>query len=210
MSAGRRIALVKWARHHRAFVIEDDYDGEFRYDRQPVGALQRLDPERVIYAGSTSKTLAPGLRLGWLSAPGAMIGALAAAKEHADRGTSILDQLTLAGFIRGGAFDRHIRRMRGTYRRRRDELVQLVAAHPGGARLAGIAAGLHGVLYLPGPDADAERLRSRAAGNSVAVETLASYWRHPPDPCPQGLVIGFGTPAGHAYRPALRALMRLL
>jgi len=216
MSAGRRTALVQWARRHQALIIEDDYDGEFRYDRQPVGALQRLDPEHVIYVGSTSKTLAPGLRLGWLSAPAAMAGALAAAKDHLDRGTSILDQLALAEFIRSGAFDQHIRRMRTSYRRRRDELARAIAAHPSDLRLAGIAAGLHAVLYLPWPATPgrkagtAERLRSSAARNSVALEMLASYWRHPPEPSPPAIVLGFGTPASHAYRPALQALLRLL
>ena len=128
MSAARRTALVEWARRHQALIIEDDYDGEFRYDRQPIGALQYLDPEHVIYVGTASKTLAPGLRLGWLSAPGTLRESFAMAKDRLDRGTSALEQRTFAEFIASGAFDRHIRRMRTVYHRRRDDLEQAIAA----------------------------------------------------------------------------------
>jgi GntR family transcriptional regulator/MocR family aminotransferase len=206
MSADRRTALVRLARQRRALIIEDDYDGEFRYDRQPIGALQQLDPEHVIYTGSASKTLVPGLRLGWLSAPRSLIAPLVAARQQLDRGTGILDQLTLAELITTGAFDRHVRRMRTSYRRRRDLLAQALAPR---LQLAGISAGLHAVVYLPGNE-PAAQLRARAARRSIAVRTLEDYWHDPPARSSPALVIGYAAPADHAYRPALDALTRLL
>jgi GntR family transcriptional regulator / MocR family aminotransferase len=210
MSPARRTALVEWARHRHAVIIEDDYDGEFRYDRQPVGALQHLDPEHVIYAGSVSKTLAPGLRLGWLSPPGTMIQALATAKDHLDRGTSILDQLTLAELISSGAFDRHVRRMRATYRRRRDELKYAIAASGLPVQLAGAAAGLHALAYLPEGGPSEDQVSSRTAKLSIALHTLSGYWHNPPRPRPHAVIIGYASPPSHAYRPALDTLIQLL
>jgi GntR family transcriptional regulator / MocR family aminotransferase len=210
MSAARRSALVGWAREHDALIIEDDFDGEFRYDRQPVGALQQLDPERVCYIGTASKTLAPGLRLGWLSAPRSIGPALTAAKHLLDRGNSILDQLTLAELITSGAFDQHIRRMRGTYRRRRDDLAQALAGPAAGLRLAGISAGLHALVYLPEHGPAEEQLQARAVRQSVALHTLGPCWHDPREPRPQAVIIGYAAPASHAYRPALRALTQLL
>ena len=210
MSPARRTALVEWARRRPALIIEDDYDGEFRYDQQPAGALQPLDPGRVIYTGTTSKTLAPALRLGWLSPPASIAAALTAAKEYADRGTSVLDQLTLAQLITSGAYDRHVRQMRGIYRRRRDDLTQALAGSPAGLQLAGISAGLHALARLPQHGPTEEQIRSRAARHSIALHTLGCYWHNPPQPAPQAIIIGYATPAGHAYRPALSALIQLL
>jgi GntR family transcriptional regulator / MocR family aminotransferase len=210
MSAARRIGLVEWARRCKAVIIEDDYDGEFRYDRQPVGALQHLDPEHVIYVGTASKTLAPGLRLGWLSPPAAMSDALRTSKEHLDRGTSTLEQLTFAELIASGSFDRHIRRMRGIYRRRRDELAEALTRAQPGLRLAGIAAGLHALAYLPEHGPSEHWIRDQAARRSLALGTLSSYWHNPPQPLPQAIIIGYATPAGHAYHPTLAALTQLL
>ena len=210
MAAARRTALVQWARRRQALIIEDDYDGEFRYDRQPVGALQQLDPDRVVYVGTASKTLAPGLRLGWLIAPRSMSESLAATKRLLDRGTSILEQLTLAELITSGAFDRHIRRMRASYRRRRDELARTLAGNLRGLRLAGISAGLSAVIYLPGNGPTEHQIQARADRLGIALHTLGGYWRNPPEPAPQAIIIGYATPAGHAYRPALRALTQLL
>jgi GntR family transcriptional regulator / MocR family aminotransferase len=210
MSPARRTALVEWARCRQALIIEDDYDGEFRYDRQPAGALQHLDPGHVIYVGTTSKTLAPAVRLGWLSPPAGIGGAITAAKEHADRGTSVLDQLTLADLIASGAFDRHVRRMRGIYRRRRDDLAQALARNQAGLHLVGISAGLHALARLPPHGPTEQQIRSRAARRSIALHTLGRYWYNPPQPAPQAVIIGYATPAGHAYRPALSALTQLL
>jgi len=210
MSPARRTALVEWARRRQALIIEDDYDGEFRYDRQPAGALQHLDPGHVIYVGTTSKTLAPAVRLGWLSPPASIGAAITAAKEYADRGTSVLDQLTLAQLIESGAFDRHVRRMRGSYQRRRDDLAQALARSHAGLHLAGISAGLHALARLPQHGPTEEQIRSRAARRSIALHTLGRYWHDPPQPAPQAVIIGYATPAGHAYHPALSALTQLL
>lgn len=210
MSAARRTALVDWARSHHALIIEDDYDGEFRYGRQPVGALQDLDPEHVIYTGSASKTLAPGLRLGWISPPAALDQPLRAAKEQLDRGTGVVEQLTFAELIASGAFDRHVRRMRTVYRRRRDHLRQALSASRPDLRLAGISAGLHALIYLPERGPSEQQLQVRAARHSIGLRTLGSYRHSQPEPCPQAIVIGYATPAGHAYQPAVSALVRLL
>jgi GntR family transcriptional regulator/MocR family aminotransferase len=210
MSAARRTALVEWARRHQALIIEDDYDGEFRYDRQPIGALQYLDPEHVIYIGTASKTLAPGLRLGWLSAPGALHESFAMAKDRLDRGTSALEQHTFAEFIASGSFDRHIRRMRTVYHRRRDDLEQAIAGKRPDLRLAGISAGMHTLIYLPSHGPSEHQMRSRAARQSIALHTLGRYWHNPPPPGSQAIIVGYGTPAAHAYQPALNALTRLL
>jgi GntR family transcriptional regulator/MocR family aminotransferase len=201
---------VEWARRCKALIIEDDYDGEFRYDRQPIGALQHLDPEHVVYAGTASKTLAPGLRLGWLSPPAGIGNALSTTKEYLDRGTSALEQLTFAELIASGEFDRHIRHMRGIYRRRRDELVHTLARTRPGLRLAGISAGLHAMAYLPEHGPSERQIRSRAAQLSLALHTLSGYWHTPAQPAPQAIIIGYATPADHAYHPALAALTRLL
>jgi GntR family transcriptional regulator / MocR family aminotransferase len=210
MSAARRIALAEWARRHHALIVEDDYDGEFRYDRQPVAALQRLDPDHVIYVGTASKSLAPGLRLGWLSPPAALADKLIAAKEQLDRGTSILDQLTFAELIASGAFDRHVRRMRIHYRRRRDELARTLAATHPAIRLAGISAGLHATIYLPEPGLTEQQILAQAARASIALHLLGTYWHNHPQPSPEAIIVGYATPASHAYQPALQALGQLL
>ena len=157
LAPDRRAALVAWARERGAVVIEDDYDGEFRYDRQPVGALQGLDPEHVVYAGTASKTLAPGLRLGWLVLPERLVAPVVAARPLAGGDPPVLDQLALAGLLASGGFDRHVRRMRQRYRRRRDALLAVLAGRP----TRGIAAGLHLVLDVE-DEAEIARRRGRA------------------------------------------------
>ena len=145
----RRAHAIEWAAQTGGLLIEDDDDGEFRYDRQPVGAMQAHAPEHVIYAGTASKSLAPGLRLGWLVVPAHLVDEVAAAKARTDRHSSIFDQLTLAEFLNSGAYDRQVRRSRLAYRRRRDHLVTAVRRHVPQARITGIAAGLHARLELP-------------------------------------------------------------
>ncbi len=164
LSPSRRAALLEWARQRDALVVEDDYDAEYRYDRAPVGALQGMAPERVAYAGSASKTLAPALRLGWLLLPGELAVAAAAHKSRADRGEPLAHQLQLAELIARGELDRHLRRTRRRYRARRDALVDAVAAELPGARVEGIAAGLHAVVRLPaGRRRDRHGARGRRA-----------------------------------------------
>jgi GntR family transcriptional regulator/MocR family aminotransferase len=156
LAAQRRAAVLQWARDRGTLIIEDDYDGEFRYDRRPLGALQGHDPDLVAYAGTASKSLVPGLSLAWLVLPPRLVDALVDTKRLSDGHTGIIEQLTLAEFIRSGAHDRHIRRSRLRYRRRRDRLLALLAERSPDVTVTGIAAGLHAVLELGrelrGPD----------------------------------------------------------
>nr|WP_202447860.1 PLP-dependent aminotransferase family protein [Streptomyces sp. SID5468] len=205
----RRAAAVDWARATGALVLEDDYDGEFRYDRQPVGAVQGLDPEHVVYLGSVSKSLSPALRLGWLALPGRLVDEALAAKGERELWVGVVDQLALADFLESGGYDRHLRQMRLRYRRRRDQLVATLAERAPHIGVTGIAAGLHAVLRLPAGTEDS--VVQGAAWQGLAVEGLAAY-RHPlnPHPAPDGLVIGYGTPPDHAFGGALDTLCRTL
>jgi GntR family transcriptional regulator/MocR family aminotransferase len=214
LSAARRTDVVGWARSADALVLEDDYDGEFRYDRQPVGALQALDPDRVVYCGTASKSLAPAVRMGWLALPERLLDPVVEAKRLADHHSSALDQLTLAELITSGQFDRHVRRARQHYRRRRDTLVQALAERVGHVRVSGIAAGHHLVIELPGPVDEAEEIEAsmieRARGRGLAFDGLSAY-RHPgSEPRSPGLVVGYGTPPDHAFAGAVEMLCRLL
>ncbi|MGV9699339.1 MocR-like pyridoxine biosynthesis transcription factor PdxR [Streptomyces sp. NPDC003470] len=205
----RRAAVVDWARTSGGLVLEDDYDGEFRYDREPVGALQGLDPERVVHLGSVSKSLSPAVRIGWMVLPEHLVDGVLAAKGEREAWASVLDQLTLADLIDSGQYDRHIRRMRQRYRRRRDLLVTALAERTPHITVTGIAAGLHAVLRLP-PGTEASAVKA-ASWQGVALDGLAGF-RHPRAAVPagDGLVVGYATPAEHAYRAALEALLRAL
>jgi GntR family transcriptional regulator/MocR family aminotransferase len=204
----RRSAVVDWARRTGGLVLEDDYDGEFRYDRQPVGALQGLDPDRVVYLGTASKSLAPGLRLAWVVLPPDLAEEVAAAKGGVDT-CGVLDQLTLAEFLTSGAYDRHVRATRLRYRRRRDALVAAVAARAPEARVTGIAAGLHVLLRLP-PGTERSVVQA-AHWRGLAVHGLAGY-RHADAAAEpfDALVVGYGTPPDHAWSGALDALCAVL
>ncbi|WEO98079.1 PLP-dependent aminotransferase family protein [Streptomyces sp. FXJ1.172] len=217
----RRAAVIDWARARGAVVLEDDYDGEFRYDRRPVGALQGLDPERVIYIGSVSKSLSPALRLGWMLLPQRYVGPVLEAKGEREGWASVLDQLALAEFIVSGSYDRHVRRMRQRYRHRRDRLVAALAAHAPHVAVTGLAAGLHAVLRLP-PGTERSTVKA-AAWQGIALDGLAAF-RHPEAGTTSGaglgdglgggsgdgLVVGYAAPAEHAYGAALEALCGVL
>ncbi|WP_327126899.1 MocR-like pyridoxine biosynthesis transcription factor PdxR [Streptomyces sp. NBC_01727] len=205
----RRTAVVDWARTRGGLVLEDDYDGEFRYDREPVSAVQGLGPDRVVHLGSVSKSLSPAIRLGWMVLPEHLVGAVLAAKGEREGWASVLDQLTLADFIESGHYDRHIRRMRQRYRRRRDQLVAALAAHAPHITPTGIAAGLHAVLRLP-PGTERSTVKA-AAWQGLGLDPLADF-RHPAAtmPAEDGLVVGYATPPDHAYGAALEALCRAL
>ncbi|SCK13461.1 GntR family transcriptional regulator / MocR family aminotransferase [Streptomyces sp. AmelKG-E11A] len=205
----RRSAAVDWARRTGGLIVEDDYDGEFRYDRQPVGALQDLDPERVVYLGTASKSLAPGLRLGWMVLPRRLVPEIMRDKGPG-WGCGALDQLTLAEFITSGAYDRHIRLMRTRYRRRRDQLVAALAERAPQVRATGIAAGLHAVLELP---SGTEQSVIRAANwQGLSVHGLAEFTR--PDAIlterRDALVVGYAAPSESAWPGTLDALCRAL
>ncbi|MGW0375198.1 MocR-like pyridoxine biosynthesis transcription factor PdxR [Streptomyces coeruleorubidus] len=139
LHAARRAAVIDWARARGGLVLEDDYDGEFRYDRKPVGAVQGLDPERVVHIGSVSKSLSPAVRLGWMVLPERYVDAVLAAKGDREAWASVLDQLSLADFVVSGAYDRHVRRMRQRYRGRRDRLVAALAEHAPHIEATGVA-----------------------------------------------------------------------
>lgn len=206
MPPARRMAAVAWAREHGAVIVEDDYDGEFRYDRQPVGALQGLAPNHVIYAGTTSKSLAPGLRLGWLVLPPHLLEPVAREKWLADRHAPVIDQLALAQLIVSGAYDRHVRRMRGHYRRRRDRLVTAVTRHAPRVRVTGLAAGMHAVLELPADGPGEAELVARAERQGLALAGISLYGSG----AGPALVVGYGTPPEHAFAGALERLCAVL
>ncbi len=167
-----------------------------------------MDPERVVYVGTASKSLAPALRLGWMVLPPALMAPVIEAKERSDRQTGVLEQMALAEMIRSGAFDRHVRRSRLVYRHRRDALVGAVRSL-GGVRAGGIAAGLHAVLELTDAGAVERDVVERLAAAGVAVHPLGRYWHHRRHG-PKGLVVGFGTPPAHAFPAALEALIAAL
>ncbi|MFG2476439.1 PLP-dependent aminotransferase family protein [Streptomyces fagopyri] len=199
----RRRALTDWARAHGALIVEDDYDGEFRYDRQPVGALQGMAPGQVAYLGTASKTLGPALRLGWMVLPPHLVDAVTDAKLHIDHHTEVIGQLALAEMITGHAYDRHVRACRLRYRRRRDQLLDRLGAS---RNVRGIAAGLHALVEVT--DETETVARARALG--LAVGRLGDHWHTPGEGRPQGLVVGYGTPRERAYPEALEALGRVL
>jgi GntR family transcriptional regulator/MocR family aminotransferase len=208
LHSDRRAAVVDWARRTGGLIIEDDYDGEFRYDRSPVGALHGIDPEHVIYMGTASKSLAPGLRLGWLVLPDRLIHAVDRQRGEREETSGFVDQLAMAEFIVSGSYDRHIRTMRAQYRRRREGLVAAVARSSPKTTVAGMAAGLQVMLEVAG--ADESMLSRQRAWRQLGVDGL-DLFRHPEtDSKRNGLVIGFAAPAPSAWSAALDALIRLL
>ncbi len=208
LTAGRRHALVDWAGRKDGFVLEDDYDSEFRYDREPVGVLQGLAPDRVFTIGTASKALAPAVRLGWVLAPPSHADAVAAEKRISDRGSSTLDQLAVAALIESGRYDRHLRRMRGIYASRRTVLIDALARHAPGVRLTGLAAGFHAVAHLPA-GADEQAVVTAARHRAVGLYGMDSY-RATRAAAPPQLVIGFGQVSDRAIEPAVAAVADLL
>jgi GntR family transcriptional regulator/MocR family aminotransferase len=187
----RRAALLEWASASGGIVIEDDYDAEYRYDRAPLAALQGLAPDRVIYMGTVSKTLAPALRLGWLVLPPRLLDAVLEQKTLADHGCPTLDQLALARLLESGAYDRHLRQARRRYRARRDALLSAVERHLPDARVTGLAAGLHAIVRLP-RQVDGLALMRAAHKRSVGVYALG-YAYMEPRPVHDGLVLGYAS-----------------
>src|SRR5215471_1019613 len=205
LSPQARAAVLGWAQRTGALVLEDDYDAEYRYDRAPIGAMQGLDPSRVAYAGTASKTLAPGFRLGWLILPRELLEPFAEAKLLADRGSPILDQLTFADFLSRGEFDRHLRRMRPIYRSRRDALLTALARHLPQLEPAGIAAGLHLVAWLP-QDLEEAAVIAAAAREGVAVAGVTPYRL---SPAPRGgLIFGYSNLNERAITDGIMRLAR--
>jgi GntR family transcriptional regulator/MocR family aminotransferase len=208
LSPQRRQALTNWAVHSDGWVIEDDYDAEFRYDRDPVGMVQGLAPERVINIGTVSKSLAPTLRLGWLLCPPGLVKAIADLKVRADRGSPGLEQLVLARFIESGRFDRHLRRMRKIYAGKRDALVAALDEHAPDVRLSGLAAGFHAVAQLAPGESEAAVVEAAQARGVGIYGISANRSTRSPDP-PQ-LVLGFGNLSEQAIIEGITRVAPLL
>ncbi|MFI9011880.1 PLP-dependent aminotransferase family protein [Actinosynnema sp. NPDC053489] len=198
----RRRALLEWARACDGVVVEDDYDAEHRYDRPALGAMQALDPTRVVYQGSASKVLAPALRLGWLVLPTAWRDAVVHRKRLDDLGTGTLHQAAFARLLRTGGYDRHLRRTRQLYRARRDALLDELRAVLPAWEPIGVAAGLHVVVRLP-EGTDDVALEERLARRGVNAPALARYARTPTFP---GLVLGYAALTPDRLREAVREL----
>ncbi len=191
LSAARRAELIAWARGVDGLILEDDYDAEFRYDRDPVGCLQGVDPDRVVLLGSVSKSLAPALRLGWAVAAPSVAERLRDHRVHTDLGAPVLEQHALIEFLAGGGYDRHLRTMRRRYRARRDALAGALREHLPGAMVRGVSAGIH--LYVELPDGcDEDEIVARAADLGVAVAGGRPMWS--PERAagaPPALVLGY-------------------
>jgi GntR family transcriptional regulator/MocR family aminotransferase len=204
LSPERRTALLAWLRERDTVAIEDDYDAEYRYDRAAVGALQGLEPDRIVYAGSASKTLAPALRMGWLVVPARLFDTVALEKEIADMGTARIEQLAFADFIVRGELDRHLRRMRVRYRARRDALVDALAEALPEAAVRGIAAGLHATVELPETD-DEQAILSEARRRRIELDAMGNYLADP-RAGPPALLLGYAKTSEPTIRSGVREL----
>jgi len=208
LSPQRRAALLDWSSRRGTFIIEDDYDAEYRYDREPIGSLQGLAPDRVVYMGTASKMLSPALRLGWLALPADLATGVRRAKLEADRGSPVLDQLALTDFLNRGELDRHLRKTRLIYRKRRDELMDALRTRLPHLRAHGVAAGLHVMIEL-GRGADERKIVKAAARQSIRV-CGASIYRANPNAGPPALVLGYGALQAGAVDEAVRMLATVL
>jgi GntR family transcriptional regulator / MocR family aminotransferase len=211
MHSERRRSLSERAARG-AIVIEDDYDGEFRFGQPPVGALQGLAPEHVVYAGTASKTLAPALRLGWVVLPEHLVEPVRALLELTERQGSVLDQLVLAEMIVSGGYDRQVRQRRSAYLQRRRRLVAELQHHlapPAATALPpGIEAGLHAVLPLPDGVSEAD-VAAAASTESIGIDVLGPHWMRS-GPHPQAIIVGYAAAPDHGFAPALTALREML
>ncbi|MFF1876326.1 PLP-dependent aminotransferase family protein [Leifsonia sp. NPDC058230] len=210
LAPARRADVRDWARASGGLILEDDYDGEFRYDRTPVGALQGLDPERVLYFGTASKSLAPALRVGWMVVPESILPEILAAKGRVET-VSVLDQLTLAEFVTSGAFDRHVRSRRQNYRRRRDQLISALAQSSPEVRVKGMAAGLQALIELPrGTEAAVVQAAARLG---LMVSGMAEFRHealHATAAVHDGLVVNFSAISDSAWEGALDLLCSVM
>jgi GntR family transcriptional regulator/MocR family aminotransferase len=197
LSAERRTALLDWARSTTGFVVEDDFDAEYRYDHRSLGALQGLAPERVIYAGSTSKTLAPCLRMGWVAAPPAVRERIIALQETAGTLPAPVVQLALADLLERGELDRHLRRQRRRYREQRAALLSALESELPGSRVRGAAAGLYAVIDLP-EECDEAAVLAAARARGISLEGRGT--------AVPGLVLGYANVTTTEIRAAVEEL----
>jgi GntR family transcriptional regulator/MocR family aminotransferase len=204
MAPERRAALVDWAQRRNALIVEDDYDAEYRYGREPVAALQGLAPEHVVYAGTASKMLAPALRMGWLVLPTHLVDEVTAQQETTWAAAPVIDQATLAILLERGELERHLRQMRRRYRARRDALMNALGEALPEASVGGVAAGLHLVAWLP-ESADEDAIAVRAGERGIAIHTLhrdcTAIARVPP-----ALLLGYSSLPEQSLRSAAQEL----
>lgn len=216
LPVGRRHELLRWAERQQAWVLEDDYDGEFRHGQRPIDALQAIDlNRRVLYLGTFSKALSPQLRLGYLVLPSALVPVFAQAKRLADRHAPVTHQRALAHLIDTGAYERHVRRTRREHGHRRTALLDAVAQHlPADARLAGTAAGLHAVLWLPAwqPADEPDIVRAARSAGVGVYPVSALYAQHDAGtvPRPAGLILGYASLTPGQVAQGIRLLGRVL
>lgn len=204
----RRELLVEWAKEHDVLILEDDYDAEFRYDRAPTRALQSLAPEHIAYVGSTGKTFAPALRLGWVVLPMPLVGEVTRELEGNMLHISGLDQLAFARFLQCGDFDRHLRRMRRLYCARRSFVTELLGRLLPDHELRGIAGGLHLVLGMPSHSAAAS-VRAEAYARGIGIDSIDQH-SFADFSGPAGLVIGYGSLPEPTLEEALSGLVDII
>jgi GntR family transcriptional regulator/MocR family aminotransferase len=207
LSRERRAALIEWAQDGERLIVEDDFDAEYRYDRVAVGALQGLAPERVLYIGSASKRLAPGMRLGWMLLPSWLAWQLISAKAVEDGGSEVVGQLALCDFIEGGELDRHVRRMRLRYRHRREALLQSLTSRLPQCLPSGAQAGLYELVTLP-DGVNESALLAAAAARGVGMEGLA--WHRFAHGGPPGMLLGYGNLSEPAIEHGVRLIAEAL
>ena len=212
LPVARRMALLEWARQHGAWIVEDDYDGEFRYGQRPIDALQAMDTDgRVLYIGTFSKALSPQLRLGYLVLPAALVPVFRQARRLADRHAPVIEQRVLASLMDSGAYERHIRRLRRAHERRRVALLEAIARYlPASAQVAGTAAGLHVVLWLPSvPQQGEAQLVAAARAAGVGVYPVTPLFAGP-QVCqqsrPAGLTLGYASLSEDDIQLGIRTL----
>jgi GntR family transcriptional regulator / MocR family aminotransferase len=193
----RRAALVEWARRHHAVIVEDDYDAQYRYDRDPVGSLQGLAPELTVHGGSASKILAPGMGIGWLVLPDRLVEAVAEHKARVEGGGPVVEQVAFAGLLESGELDRHLRRTRRLYGRRRERVLRALGRELPGLAIEGAAAGMHVVVRLPA-EADEDAVLTAARRRGVRVFGMGAN-----EPA---LLLGYGRLAEESAPEAVRAL----
>jgi GntR family transcriptional regulator/MocR family aminotransferase len=207
LSGPRRRELLAWSRDTEGLIVEDDYDAEFRYDREPVRALQGLQPDGVLYIGTTSKTLAPALRVGWLISPGRLSDQFTTIKLLLDDFSPTLEQAAFARLLERGHYQRQIRKTRGVYRTRRDCLIAALTEYLPQLSVSGVAAGLSVTLHLPA-QSDDRAIEGAALAAGIRVEALSRYTIR--DRGRRGLVIGYGRMHETAIPPAIDALSRVI
>ncbi len=207
MSPARRNELLRWARERDAWIVEDDYDGEFRYDRQTIGSLQGLDPDRVLYIGTASKALSPGLRMSWMVAPDALSAPLAHVK-HLRGAPSTVDQVALGDFIVHGELDRHLRQVRRLYDNRHQRIrAELTHVAPW-LRLPAVEAGLHLAATSVGGPCSEQELVGMAEAVSIRLLGFGPHWHG----CAkdEGIVFGFSRVAEHRFNEGMERLSTFL